>query len=219
MLSPRQRILDVGCGDGFIVSQLFLGGTTNSISAIDLHLTDQQRDLLSRRYPGVAFHNTYDVLKKSSYDIITLLDVLEHVKDDEGFLATVMGYLKPDRYLLVTVPAFNWLFSGHDRFLHHYRRYSASELTSLLQRQNLEVVNSGFLFSLLLPPRFLSCALERIGGGRKNYVGVGNWHHGSLLTQFIAMVLNITNNITLYINRFGVKTPGLSVWALCRKPR
>ena len=73
------------------------------------------------------------------FDLALLLDVLEHIADDRGSLAGIAGLTHPAGKILITVPACQWLWSGHDERHHHKRRYSKKDLTAVLHDSGLIV--------------------------------------------------------------------------------
>jgi len=87
-----------------------------------------------------------------SYDLIALLDVLEHVPDDKGSLAAIRGQLKPGGALLLTVPANRWMWSAHDVAHHHHRRYRKSEIEKLALDAGFRIELLSPFNSLLFPP-------------------------------------------------------------------
>ena len=78
------------------------------------------------------------------------MDVLEHVKDEEQALSKWSHFLKPDGFLLITVPAFQALWSYHDELLGHYRRYTRMPLEGLLKECDFYPLSTGYVFSWLL---------------------------------------------------------------------
>jgi len=83
---------------------------------------------------------------------VALLDVIEHVDDDEGLLRSIRRRLPDDGRLFVTVPAMPWLFSSWDRDLGHLRRYRVADLVGVARRAGFDVIETGYLFPELVPP-------------------------------------------------------------------
>lgn len=212
------HILDVGCGDAYIVSNIMEGGKIAEVDAVDINLSEIQKSHFSTKH-NFSFHNSYDELKKKNYDLILMLDVLEHVQDDKQFLSDIANnYLTEDGFLLITVPAFNFLFSSHDRFLRHYRRYSGTELGRLINQSGIILISSGYLFLSLVFLRLLSCAYERLSINKRfKNTGVGDWRYGSVITKTLASILSLENLLLIQLSKFGFHLPGLTVWAICKK--
>lgn len=130
------RVLDVGCGTGYFLEalppDLEPWGVDMSETAVRMC---RERGLV-RVHPG-----TSDDLSRVSgerYDVITLLDVVEHLDDDLGALRNAKALLKPGGSLVVTVPAYRWMWSRHDDLCHHRRRYTRGEVEVLLRSAGLE---------------------------------------------------------------------------------
>lgn len=213
-------VLDVGSGDGYTGISLLRRCGWRKLTGLDTHLSDQQIAQLQARYPEATYTNDPTKLRTQHYELLLLLDVLEHVPHDRDFLGQLVGeYVAPGGHVLITVPAFQLLFSAHDEFLKHYRRYNLSQLRDLIEGVGLRPCRSGYLFSSLLLPRALAVAAEKL---RPNHdpqtQGLGAWKHGNTLTQLIRRTLQIDNSLLLTCDRLGLQLPGLSTWALCQKP-
>jgi SAM-dependent methyltransferase len=97
-----------------------------------------------------------------SFDLAVSLDVLEHLKDDLAALRELRRTVAPGGSLLVTVPAYQWLWSGHDEINHHHRRYTRRSLQRVAQQAGWEQVRTTYFNSLLLPLAILLRVLERL---------------------------------------------------------
>jgi SAM-dependent methyltransferase len=91
------------------------------------------------------------MFKRNGYDLIALLDVLEHVPDDLASLRAIHMRLRPGGALLLTVPANPWMWSAHDAAHHHFRRYTRKQLEELFLRSGLEVQLLSYFNTLLFP--------------------------------------------------------------------
>jgi hypothetical protein len=116
------------------------------------------------------------------------------------------------------VPAFQALFSSHDRALKHFRRYSLAELLAVLQDARLEVGASGYLFGSLLVPRALAVARENLARRpspeNADAAGIGGWKRGPLLTRSLTRLLDWDNGAMHFLANAGLKIPGLTAWAV-----
>lgn len=214
-LGAGDRVLDLGCGDGFLIDAL-CPPSVAEIDALDIHLTDEQMVSFAAVRPRVRFSNTTLPLVDKGYQLITLFDVLEHVEDDAAFLKEMVSrFASRDALIFCTVPAFNSLYSAHDSFLKHYRRYHLSGLSQLLERSGLRVGHAGYLFASLLPIRAMSVVMEKVFGVAEQAPGIGHWCHGPLLTSLMTELLNFDNSLLRWLGRRGIPLPGLTVWALC----
>lgn len=211
-------VLDLGCGDGFLALSLF-SGTGAKVVAIDSNFTSRRAAELTAIDPGIKFAKS--VKGDERFGLILLLDVIEHVDRDAAFLKkTVNERLAEGGKVLITVPSFNALFSGHDRFLGHRRRYSLNELSSLIEKAGLRTLSKGYLFSSLVLPRALSVGVEKAFCKRpEKSFGVGNWRRGRALSAVVKTILDIDNSLCLALGRSGIRIPGLTGWVLCERQR
>lgn len=85
------------------------------------------------------------------YDLVTLFDVLEHVEQDVASLRTIYSKLRPGGRLMMTVPAYQWLYSGHDKALGHHRRYTSRNLRKMLEAAGFHVERITYWTTLLFP--------------------------------------------------------------------
>lgn len=148
---PRQgplRILEVGCGTGSNIAMLQQFGTVDAIEP-----DDYARAFASER-TGVQVKGGYlpnVALEDGYYDLIVLLDVLEHIPEDVPALSALGSKLAPGGRILITVPAMPWLWSAHDVVHHHQRRYTAGSLTKTIRDSGLKPVHRSHFNSLLFP--------------------------------------------------------------------
>lgn len=211
------RVLDVGSGDGYLLHRLHEALRFRHAVGVDIHLTAELAAELSRA--GVEFvRELQDPAFRA--ELILLLDVLEHVAEPAGLLQELARErLAEGGRFVITVPAFQPLYSDHDRALKHHRRYSRSELVELVRGAGLEIIQSGYLFSSLLLPRAATVLRERVsprnGAGTH---GVGAWQGGALLTQLLHHVLVLDNRLCLATREWGLRLPGITVWLTCKKP-
>lgn len=213
------RVLDVGCGDGFICRELSRRSDVQVVDGIDVNLTEQEVDALRRKDDKVNYYNAYRDLPTGRYNLVLLMDVLEHVQEDNRLLDEIVdGYLVEGGNLIITVPAFPFLYSRHDVYLAHFRRYGRKQLARLIKDSNLFCIRSGYLFLSLLPIRLAEVLWERITDGeRERTRGIGGWSSGKLVTLVASAILRCENRLSMFLNSLGVRIPGLTVWAVCRK--
>lgn len=157
-LRQEMRVLDVGCGTGAILELLAQRcdayGLDFSPKAVDFcrqrGLKNLHAGSLSSYQPGVLF------------DLITMLDVVEHVDDDLGFLNNARRLLRPEGTALITVPAYPSLWSAHDVELHHKRRYRKAELRDRVTAAGFDIHHLTYFNSFLLPVAVAKRAVARI---------------------------------------------------------
>jgi SAM-dependent methyltransferase len=215
LLANGRRLLDVGAGDAFFAAELARANPGLEVVCWDANYTQAALEKLRSAAPA-GLRLTPDQ-PDGLFDGALLLDVLEHVKDDLEFLKGVVDRQIPDQGLvLVSVPAWQGLFSAHDAFLKHYRRYSSTQARDLMQAAGLTILQQGGLFHSLLFPRMLTRVREEIFGKRKQH-GLGAWHAPRFITRAIDGALAVDNAASRFWARSGVDVPGLSWWALCKK--
>jgi SAM-dependent methyltransferase len=162
-LATGTRVLDVGCGTGFVLERL---AQHFDAWGLEPEETVRARALPEIR-PRILSGSTDDLtaVDKNSFDAVTLLDVLEHIKDDEAALRNVLTVLRPGGFVLVTVPAFPSLWSSHDELNQHRRRYSKTAFRTLLDRAGLEPSIVSYVNARLFPLALVHRALARVVGG------------------------------------------------------
>jgi SAM-dependent methyltransferase len=148
-LPEGARILEIGCGTGHNFEMLRRFGRLDAVE-----VDGAARALASRRLGHAVSDARLPALAgipDHSYHLIALLDVLEHVDDRPDSLASIATKLAPGGRILVTVPAYQWLWSAHDVAHHHKLRYSKKGLRRDAEAAGLAVRKIGFFNSLLFP--------------------------------------------------------------------
>ena len=211
---PR-RVLDVGAGDGWFAGEL--GRAAEGAAIVCWDVNYRSADLAADLPAGVV---RTAAEPEGTFDLVLLLDVVEHVEDDGGFLdRSIVPHLDPDGVMIVSVPAYQALFSAHDEALAHHRRYSPRQLRALLAPR-FEIVARGGLFASLLPARAAGVARERLAGARPaEGQGIGHWDRGPGLTRALGAALDADAGAGLWLAEHGLPMPGLSTWAVCRPRR
>lgn len=157
------KILDIGCGTGKNLEEFNKFGQAfgidNSPEAIKFcedkrHLTNVT--LGSAEKTG---------LKSLEFDLVSMLDVLEHTNDIKT-LKEAARILKKDGLLLITVPAYQFMWSNWDVVLHHRRRYTKGQVEELLKKAGFEVLKSTYLYSFLLFPVFIVRKIKNVVSGK-----------------------------------------------------
>lgn len=149
-LPSGAKILDLGCGTGGNLAMLSQFG-----DVLGAELDAQAAQLASERgIAPVVRGKLPDALPLAAgeFQCVTLLDVLEHIEDDRATLDAVNALLAPNGQLLLTVPAFPFLWGPHDEAHHHQRRYRAGQLRGMLQAAGFEVTTLSYCNSWLFAP-------------------------------------------------------------------
>ncbi len=217
--ATAHRVLDGGAGDAWFARQL-LGalGPHARVTCWDAEYDASTMERIqSTSGDKVACTTT---LPAGPFDLVTLLDVAEHVEDDHAFVRSIVGdALRPAGWLLFTVPAWQPLYTSHDVFLRHHRRYATAQARALLTGAGLDLVASGGLFHSLLVPRALQKLKEAVKpvDPLDHKPGIA-WSHGAGVTKAVRAALAVDNALSAAASAVGVPLPGLSFWALARKP-
>lgn len=152
---PPGRGLDCSCGTGMTLSELSPWVQTGA----DLEALALQHSRNRGHTQLLRADLTRLPIADASFDVVTSLDTLEHIEDDAAALAEIRRVLRPGGHALLTVPAHPWMFSAHDRALHHVRRYRRGEFRDKIARSGLQLrklryINVG-LFPLVAAVRLL----------------------------------------------------------------
>ena len=133
-LTDRPRILDAGCGTGRNITEYAQFGETAGVDpSPDAVAFCHARGLAQVTQSGVEELPFDD----GAFDLMTATDVLEHIPDDGGAARELRRVTRPGGHLLVTVPAYQWLWSQHDDSHHHQRRYTLPRLRAVLDGSGL----------------------------------------------------------------------------------
>lgn len=220
-LAPGAVVLDIGCGDTFVVGSLASVFPDVSFYAVDSAFTPQVMARLGvGLLPNVSLcASLEEVPATTPASLILLMDVLEHVGDDRGLLNTLVAgpLCGASTRFLITVPAHQALYSSHDEFLGHHRRYSLASLRALVGESGLQPLQVGFLFTTLLPIRALTVLRERLRPSAvRQPSGLAAWRGGAGAARALARVLEWDGRLALSLLRAGIRLPGLSLFAVCR---
>ena len=145
---PHLKILDVGCGTGGTLMALKEFGAVAGVEMDPQAVQCCHERGLGEVTQGVAEDLPFP---DDSFDIVFALDVIEHLDDDQLALAEFHRVLRPGGTLLVTVPAFPFLWSQHDVALHHKRRYTAKTLLQSFSDASFQVEKWSYYNTVLFP--------------------------------------------------------------------
>ena len=203
------RILELGAGTGHNLAMLSRFGTVEA-SELDPVARGIASERLGREVKEAALPDL-SMFPAESYDLIALLDVLEHVPDDKGSLAAIMARLKPGGALLLTVPANPWMWSAHDVAHHHHRRYRKAEIEKLALEAGYEIELLSPFNSLLFPP----IAAVRLIGKLTGKDDSDDAMPGAFVNRTLDAVFGLERSL---IGRVPMPF-GVSLAAVLRRPR
>ncbi|MDF1800440.1 MAG: class I SAM-dependent methyltransferase [Planctomycetota bacterium] len=168
---PGARVLEVGCGTGGNLAHFAPKHPLKRFFGLDFdpgatHFTKLKSDAGPVPFTAVRGDGLRLPFRPGCMDGALALDIVEHFEDDDAVMAELFRVLAPGACLVLSVPAWPSLWSPHDDFLHHKRRYRPDELRELIRRSGFELTEvRGFNF-LLLPPIWLVRWLKRKRAGR-----------------------------------------------------
>lgn len=206
-LPDDAQILEAGCGTGGNLAMLARHGQVYGMEtdehALELSAAKGCAQIAAGRLPeAIPFAD-------KRFDLITLLDVLEHLDEDVAALRALRGRLKPGGFMLVTVPAYPFLWSRHDELHHHKRRYVAHGLSGVLQDAGLQVEYLSY-FNTWLFPLVAAARLTGVDSKQSGVLSMPNGFINALLTRIFA-------SERWLLGRFSLPA-GVSLLALVRNP-
>jgi SAM-dependent methyltransferase len=221
---PHARmVLDVGCGDAFLTDHLAKRLPKLKFIGIDCAFSESDIRTLGNSSPAnVVLYDSLSRVKESA-DIILLLDVLEHVAGEADLLRDIArpDIAHPKTLFLVTVPARQELFSRHDFFLGHYRRYDLNSLENIFNEAGMVKAMSGYFFSsLFLWRRFFNFQTSEEGSGvnLSRTTATAAWKGGRLISKLLAKILLADAKLGFYLKHyFNFQLPGLSLYMVGKK--
>jgi len=201
--APIKRILDVGAGSGFFSHHLLTHTAAREAWCVDISYPAD----FSATTAGKPVHYRR-AIDSVDADLVLLMDVLEHVDDDLGLLKSYVDKVPSGSRFLMTVPAFRFLWSGHDDFLEHKRRYTLGQFEALTEKAGLTVERGAYYFGAVFP---MAVASRLIPGSSTPRSQLKKHHPlvNALLKALCRLELPLMN-----LNRVA----GLSVFVLARKP-
>ena len=201
------RILEAGCGTGGNLQLLSRFGEVSGFEpdgeARNTALRKGNFDVREGHLPGKI---PFD---EESFDLVVALDVLEHLDDDRASLAALQKQLKTDGHLVVTVPAYQFLWSNHDVVHHHKRRYRMAPLKDLLETSGFELLRVSYFNTLLFPAVFTVRIAKKFIGDRSSDDALPREWLNSALRWILESEKHLLPFLTLPF--------GLSLLAIARK--
>ena len=205
----NKQILDAGCGTGETTKFLSQFGKVTGIDAskqaIEFCKTRKLRNIWQSTAENLPFEEGF-------FDLITMLDLLEHIENSTQALKESYRVLKAGGFLLITVPAHQSLWSGHDVALHHKRRYSKKQLKTAIESAGFTVKKISFAVTILFLPILGYRTLQKIFFKNKlpqtSYVILPDW----LNTTFINLL-----KLEAWVLKYGNLPFGTSLICIAEK--
>lgn len=206
-LNISGNVLDIGCGDAYFDDMLLKRfPRIKELWGVDICA---KKDI---RNGKANYVNSYEKIAGKKFRFVLLMDVLEHIEDDISFMNNLQEYLDENAKVLITVPAFQRLYSLHDKQLKHFRRYSYKLLSQTLTKSGYYVTDHSYFFLSLIPLRILS---------KNTTQNIGTWNYSekSLITRMIRYCLDIDYTVLRAFSKLGISIGGLSLLAICQSSR
>lgn len=203
------EVLDFGCGTGGFLHLLKERLGFRSCMGVDASAQAVKR--ARRLGDHYRLIDPAGFRPPASTDLVLLMDVLEHVEDDEGFLAGLLECLKPGALVLISVPAFPGLYSEWDRGLGHYRRYTKTSMRTLADECAAAIRFSSYVFTYLAPVLLLRRVLMRPTSteGGCDFPPLSN---------FLNRLLLAFNRVEMFCGDFLSYPFGASIFCLIERP-
>ncbi|MEM6548745.1 MAG: methyltransferase domain-containing protein [Pseudomonadota bacterium] len=197
------RVLDVGAGSGFFSRWLLQQGAADSAICVDPGYERDHEEIVNGR--PLRFRRD---VGKTDANLVLMMDVLEHVDDDTGLVSEYLAKAAPDADLFITVPAFQFLWSHHDEFLEHRRRYTISTARQMIERAGARAHGLHYYFGAVFP----LAAMVRLLGRLRQHQGSDMRPQHPVVNAILKAACAV-ERIVMRANRLA----GLSVICLCRR--
>lgn len=203
------EVLDVGAGSGVFSRQLLDAGICDVAYCLDPYYSEEKTETHNGK--KIHYVKTTD---KTSQKLILMMDVLEHINNDSYFLEEYAKRLVPEGYILISVPAFQFVWSGHDVFLEHHRRYTLNTLEAVVKKSGLTPVKSRYFFGSLFP----AVAATRLAKNLLQSHGIFDSKselkiYPGWINRTLTLMHDLERHTIFNIN----KAFGLSLFCLCKK--
>jgi SAM-dependent methyltransferase len=211
---PGMKVLEIGCGPGLNLYSLY---------PQDCELYGMEPDAANAGIAGKRGKVPVSVgtveamppeLKAQQFDVITMFDVLEHIQDDAAALKIVKERMVPGGYLVMTVPAYQWMWGQQDVVNLHFRRYTEGQLLARLREAGFEIQRATYFNSLLFPPIAMVRLLARLFTSKDKPAKSDFEYSTGGLNEVLYHVFKAEAG---WLEKFAFPC-GVSVFAVARKP-
>jgi 2-polyprenyl-3-methyl-5-hydroxy-6-metoxy-1,4-benzoquinol methylase len=198
-IKKNSKILEIGCGTGGNLCMLSAFGelTAVDMSSEAVEMAKRKNVMNAEIYLGSlpnAMPNFND-----KFDLICMFDVLEHIEMHNEAIRLIEKYLKDDGQIILTVPAYQWLYGKHDEHLHHKRRYCKNELLDMVLAAGYHVNKITYFNTLLFPMALIVRIYEKYFRKHGEVKELRRMNKGvnSLLKKIFASEMRVIENLTL----------------------
>lgn len=207
---PFSSILDVGAGSGVFSRMLTESGVAESSVCVDPNYTDE---FLARDDADPIDY--VRSVSQSDAPLVLMIDVIEHVDDDVALIADYARMSPAGTKFLISVPAFNFLWSSHDDFLEHRRRYSLETLERAVIAAGLAPVRLRYFFGMLFPAVAAMRIADRTLNGEKEAKESALKPTPEWLSKAMIAVHDLERATLFPFNRMA----GVTAFCLAEKPQ
>lgn len=200
------KILDVGAGSGFFSRYLLEHTGAMGAVCVDPGYEFEWDHTVAGK--AIHFRHSVDAVDAG---LVLMMDVLEHVDDDVGLLRWYASRVLRGTPVVVTVPAFRFLWSAHDEYLEHKRRYTLSGLEAVVRKAGLSIQCGAFYFGAVLPIAVALRMSARLLPRNRRPAGSQLMRHDSITNALLAGVCRLELPLLRW-NRLG----GLTIFCLAR---
>jgi SAM-dependent methyltransferase len=202
------NVADIGVNDMFYTNKL-KKFTDGKIYAVDIIFPED-----GTVKNGIIYLNDIEKLPEDELDCIVMMDVLEHIENDKLFFNNIVDKLKDNATILITVPAWQFLFSTHDTRAQHYRRYNRKQLMALLKHNDIKIERCHYFYTSAFLARLIFLFKKEKFTG--NDIG---WKYSekNIITIIVKTILNIDFLVNKILDKIFIHLPGLSLFAICKK--
>ena len=206
---PVCEVLDVGAGSGVFSRMLIEDGLAARAVCVDPNYAEEW--IGARRTDKISYRRSVDLVDAP---LVMMIDVIEHVDDDVALIADYARRAAPGARFVVSVPAFEFLWSSHDEFLEHRRRYTIESLKTAVEAAGLEVLELRYFFGMLFPAAAALRLMDRALKGDKEAKASALKSAPDWLNQLLIAVHDIERVALFPFNRLA----GVTAFCLAQKP-
>jgi len=204
--NKKPQILDIGCGTGKTMEMLSSFGIVWGLDKSKIALSFcRKRGGFRHLTLGEVTDRTF---KNDFFDVITMLDVLEHTEEN-ATLRETNRILKPGGIMILTVPAYQWLWSTWDEVLKHKKRYTKHDLKTVVEKHGFEVIRASYMYSFLVMPIYF---FRKLKSRNKTYES-----DFSTNPSIFNIFFTLLSNIERYLVVRGWVPFGTSLILVCKK--
>lgn len=207
----KLAIANIGAGDMYFDKEYLKCYPEDTIYAIDC-----EYKMFSSGADNIYMANDINKFNNVSFDVVILMNLMEYIQDETSFLEGLATHMQHGGIVFFILPAFQFLFSEHDKYVKGLRRYSDRRFKKKMKDiKGLEFQESFYFYSTL----FLIRAIKKVLGipTDKDQKNVPAWKYSRdhIITRLLTGLLNFDFRVCLGLQRIGLKLPGLSLFVVC----